>query len=191
MTGDEAVHLRPVADYYANAIQWREEDHEDLVQEGYYWLIKTEEGYHNTGKELRNISELAHTVFPAAMKWYYKPIDRFVLQVEVEPEKLAVRGELHYIQRIWVGEFIDEVERLYGDQARTVVENLLEPGDDVWRLAEEEMQDKRRRKANGEKVVGYLRPRITRNQVRKVCQMTEGQWETLQLKLRSLLKQIQ
>lgn len=70
---DQAVsNFRPLADWWAGRIQWSEEDHEDLVQEGLYWLLRTLQGYQKSGKPIRDLSSVANACLSSAMKWSYR-----------------------------------------------------------------------------------------------------------------------
>lgn len=168
--------FRDLADWWANRIQWSEEDHEDLVQEGLFSLFKTLKGYQKSGKPIENLSGLANTVLSSTMKWYYKPADRETTKVPIEVAPIPVLGVEEYFSEIMVKEYINEVGRVLGPAARTIVENLISPTPVVIDIATREMQSKAERKAKGERVVGHSTLRVTKEHIRKAANLTEGQW---------------
>lgn len=195
------LEFRPLADWWANKVQWKEEDHNDLVQEGLLELLKTLRGYQRSGKEIRDLKGLASTVLSAAMRWSYKPVDRFVTTVSLEKAEIAskiqkafrttssvglippgllqvqVDGVDEYIGAIWLQEYIAEVGRVMGRTAELVVQNLLFPSEEIVEMAIAEMEKKVERKKAGERVVGHSTLRITKEHIRVFTKLTEAQWQ--------------
>ncbi len=184
---DVASKFLPLADWWADKIQWTEEDHNDLVQEGMLELIKTLRGYQRSGREIRNLQWLASTCFSGAMKWWYKDIDREQMKVEgvMTPLRhttldgicLPVEGEAEYLGEIWLREYIEEAYRVLGHQAGDVVAQLLLPSMEAAQIAVFSEMEAEVRKAKGERVLGWKR--IHKRHIRHACGLTETQWDQL------------
>lgn len=179
------VDFRPLADWWASRIQWSEEDHEDLVQEGLYWLFRTLKGYQKSGRPIQDLSSLANSCLSPAMKWYYKKKDREDREVaRLDNLQVPIEGENEYFSEIFTKEYIAEVGRVLGETARVIVENLLTPSAAVIQVAMCEMSAKAERCKNGERVVGHSTLRVTKEHIRKVSNITEGQWQSEWSKIR-------
>lgn len=195
--------FRPLADWWANRIQWKEEDHEDLVQEGMLSFIQTINGYKKSGKLIEDLAGLAGTCFSAAMKWWYKPGDRSglpgargkglateqITTVSAFDVQVPDRGPQEQYEQLFVDEYLDEVERVLGPIAREVAANLIDPGPEVIALAVQEMEQKAARRAAGERVVGHSSLRTTQEHVRRNSNLSEAQWEKTVTGIRKLTKE--
>lgn len=178
------VEFRPLADWWANKIQWCEDDHEDLVQEGLLELVKTIRGYQKSGKEIQDLKAIASVCFSAAMKWWYKKSDRELQFVPLEGLRLPVDNIDVYISKIFVDTYLKELESVHGIVARTVVENLLSPGPEVAEVAIKSMEAKKEKKASGQRVVGYASPRVHRNHIREALCLDSKEWDVLLMKIK-------
>lgn len=157
----------PLADWWSNKIQWCEDDHKDLVQEGLLNLVTTLRGYNKSGKEVRDIKGLAGSCFSASMKWWYKKSDRTLNFIPLEDSRIKIDRSDVYLSEIFIDGYLAALEQRHGVTARKIVEQLLEPGEDVAALALAEMSRKKEQKAAGDRVIGYGSPRIHRNHVRE------------------------
>lgn len=174
------IEFRPLADWWASRIQWSEEDHEDLVQEGLFWLFKTLKGYQKSGKPINDLQGLASACLSCAIKWYYKRSDREMTFVEADDKTLKllppVEGD-EYFGDVWTQEYLEAVGQNLGPEMRTVAGNLLAPGPEVIQAAMAEMVIKAEQHREGKRVVGHSTLRITNEHVRRVSNLTEGQWQ--------------
>lgn len=176
--------FRPLADWWSNKIQWCEDDHEDLVQEGMLSLITTIKGYQKSGKQIQDLKSLASICFSAAMKWWYKKSDRTLNYTGLEHISIPVDNiEMHFSQ-IFVDEYLAELERVHGAIARQIVENLLDPSEAVTKLALETMEEKKILKAAGAKVIGYASPRVQKQHIRQVVGLDVPGWDRLMADIR-------
>ncbi len=171
------VQFRALADWWANRIQWCEDDHEDLVQEGMLCLVTTLRGYNKSGKEIRDVKAIASVCFSAAMQWWYKKSDRVLHFVGFEGLRIPVDNmEMHFSQ-IWVDEYLGELEKVHGPKAREIVESLILPDERVAEVALRVMEDKKAQKAEGKRVVGYASPRIQKGHVREAVGLDTKEWD--------------
>lgn len=155
--------FRRLADFHANRIQWSEDDHEDLVQEGMLELIKTIRSYRKSGRPILDAKALASICFSSAMKWWYKKSDRTLAFAPLETANtIKVENGEHYFATIFVDQYLAELERLHGAIAREIVENLISPGPKVGDAALAAMASKQARKDTGESVIGYAAPPLPR-----------------------------
>lgn len=193
------LEFRPLADWWANRIQWSEEDHEDLVQEGLFHLFKTLKGYQRSGRPIRDLKGLASACLAGEMKWYYRkeepdkqclhcdkiakhckckePEFAPIIRVPAENAQVPVEGVEEFLDDLITAEFVDQVGKALGPVAQMIVKNLVVPGPEVIQLAMEEMCRKAERRQGGERVVGHSTLRITKDHVRRVSKLSEGQWQ--------------
>lgn len=171
------VKFIPLADWYANRIQWREEDHEDLVQEGLLELTKTLRGYNKSGREIRDLGALAGACFNAAMQWWYKKSDRTLNFVGFDGLTIPVDNMEYHFSQIWVDQYLEELERVHGAIARNIVQQLIAPDERVAGHALAAMEKKKEQHAEGKRVVGYASPRIQKQHIREAVQMDTKEWD--------------
>jgi DNA-directed RNA polymerase specialized sigma24 family protein len=187
---DEVVRTYfPLADWWANRIQWCEDDHQDLVQEGMLSLVSTLRGYNKSGKEIRDLAALAGTCFSAAMKWWYKKSDRTLSFTGLESVKASVDTRDTYLSSVYVDEFLSELEKVQGPIARKVVEQLIQPSEELGQVALASMEKKRQLKASGERVIGYGSPRVHQHHIRDSLGLDAKQWDRTLSDIKSFTKE--
>jgi hypothetical protein len=167
----------PLADWWANKIQWCEDDHCDLVQEGLLALVQTLRGYNKSGREIRDLAAIASVCFRGAMQWYYKKSDRTFNFVGFEDVKEKFDDSDAQLGKLFVERFLVDLESAHGVLARRVVEHLLEPGEEIAAIATASMKAKQVARANGERVIGYGAPRFHRHYVQAVVGLDASEWE--------------
>ena len=185
------VQFRPLADWWANRIQWCEDDHEDLVQEGMLELIKTLRGYNKSGRPIQDVKAIASVCFSAAMKWWYKKSDRNMEFTGIDHLRLPIDNVEVYFSQIYVDQYLSELERIHGRIAREIIENLIDPGDAVGRIALGRMKQKQAmRQEGGKRVIGYSSVgKIQKQHVRELVRLESNEFDRIMLEIKNFTKE--
>lgn len=179
----------PLAHKLAYQIQWQEEDHEDLVQEGMAELCKWFAIYQSRGTELRNPKAVAGQIMARWMKWWYKPKDRGGWELTADPITMQVEGGEDHFEERYFREFFRAARDMVGEVEAAIAEQLLFPGAEVYFHARVEQEGKRRRKERGEAVRGADTLVIKHEHIRKALDLGEYEWERRLLSLRRFTRE--
>lgn len=190
------VQFRPLADWWANRIQWTEDDHEDLVQEGMLELVKTLRGYQRSQRPIQDIKSLASVCFSAAMKWWYRKSyvkesekgegDRCIEFVGIDQLKIPVDNMEVYFSQIYVDQYLSELERVCGSTAKEIVLNMIDPGEAIGAIALRRMERKKAEKSAGNKrVIGYGSVgRVQKQDLREIVGLDTKTFDVLMLDIK-------
>lgn len=155
---DLLLSFSPLAHKVAASIQRREEDHDDLYQEGMMGLLETLRRYSRRGKQIQNEKGFASTILRRSMLRYYIPqqqknkntvyvrfeesADRAtwgrrhgrVFRYDCDPANLIVNAEADHeesniFQFVFNEMFFSEFEKLFGN-------NLRQRGVDTGKIRE-------------------------------------------------------
>ena len=111
---------------------------DDLVQEAYVALLQST----HSAEYLLTQPKLIKTIAKRAMHRYaYRPL--FKLTVCDNPADLIFDGISGHYERIYLREYLAELERVAGALARSVAEQLLEPDGQALTLAAQEVHARR------------------------------------------------
>jgi hypothetical protein len=179
----DAVDFLPLAHKLAYSIQWSEEDHDDLVQEGLLELTKQFAVYQAKGTILRNPLAMAAQIMSCWMKDYYKLSDRTNQTVLRDPQTFDVEVRPSDHER-FLTEFLVEVERMVGPLEAEMAEALLWGTPESAAKALEEHHDKQRRHAEGESVRGVHTVVHKHEHIRLALELGEWEWEKRLKRLR-------
>lgn len=187
----EQVSLRledffPLARSLARRIAWEPDDADDLFQEGVVALHLAL----RKNPRLRKPHAFARTVLSRAMRGHYPAARRSapsLLSVEelldgdggrLPAALTAEPGE----QVDLIGEFLADLEKRYGRQARWAAESLIVPGASFGAFVMVEVEEKRRRKRPGydhRNPRGVENIRTSHRQVREALGLSASRWHGL------------
>ncbi len=180
----------PLAHKLAYQIQWSDDDHMDLVQEGLMALLTGFREHRARGVIPKDMLSWAGYVMNGWMKWWYSKKDRSKVELQIlDHAQAQVTGWDEFERDIYYRAYYEALEKTLGAEALDVARNLITPGHRVLDLAHAEMKEKIRRKAAGEKVRGYATLRIKHEHIRHALGFDEDTWFRVLDQLRIFTRQ--
>lgn len=163
--------------------------HEDLVQLSIIALMEAVQRSQELGKTIEKPYSWAKKVLFLAMRDYLV-LDRVKLEVNVEePIEVEVPAtETEQEEALFFSAYYAEIERVLGEEARRVAENLCHPSPAVVNLALLEMEDKKLAKAAGKSVHGFATLRIKQTHIRDALSMSQFHFDNTLRKVREFTR---
>lgn len=183
------VEMRPLADWWGARIQWCEDDHEDLVQEGLLELIKTLRSYQKSARPIQDVKAIASVCFSAAMKWWYKKSDRKLEFTSIHELTIPVDNMEVYFSEIYVDRFLKELDAVHGPVARVIVQNLLNPDESVGAVVLREMKRKKSMKDAGSRVIGHATARPQKQHIREALGLDTTEWDKTMASIKTFTRE--
>jgi RNA polymerase sigma factor (sigma-70 family) len=142
-----------LAHYIAKRVQrnpYDQDEHDDLVQDGFVALLEAIDDYVGKGLKIDNPSGWAAKVMSRGMlKTAYRRPKR---EEELEdPDAYAIiEGADEFYEQVLFLRFYEEVERVLGPRARLIAENLVDPSPQAIAEMMKDHSERQEEKAQGE-----------------------------------------
>lgn len=132
---DICAEYEDLAHHVAHQVQRCRDDHDDLFQEGMLALCEFHRRQEGRPNRIDCEPKFVKTMMRRRMQRY--TYQRFPKTFNRFPEsfRIEVVGIEDYAKTVYVREYLNEIEHLFGSEARAVAEELIEPSEDVVALA--------------------------------------------------------